>query len=36
MIARQLNVSARAAQDMAPALGLRELTGRTGFRAWGV
>ena len=36
MIARQLNVSARAAQDMAPALGLRELTGRTRFRAWGV
>jgi hypothetical protein len=36
MIARQLNVSARAAQDMAPELGLRELTGRTRFRAWGV
>ncbi len=36
MIARHLNVSARAAQDMAPALGLRELTGRTRFRAWGV
>ena len=35
MIARQLNISARAAQDMAPALGLRELTGRTRFRAWG-
>jgi hypothetical protein len=36
MIARHLNISARAAQDMAPALGLRELTGRTRFRAWGV
>jgi hypothetical protein len=35
MIAQHLNVSARAAQDMAPALGLRELTGRTRFRAWG-
>jgi hypothetical protein len=36
MIARELKISARAAQDMAPALGLRELTDRTRFRAWGV
>jgi len=31
MIARELKISARAAQDMAPMLGLRELTGRDGF-----
>ena len=36
MIAAALGVTARAAQDMAPALGLRELTGRSRFRAWGV
>jgi hypothetical protein len=36
MIARELKISARAAQDMAPMLGLRELTGRGRFRAWGV
>ncbi len=36
MIAQSLHISARAAQDMAPALGLRELTGRGRFRAWGV
>ena len=36
MIARALDVSTRAAQDMAPALGLRELTGRERYRAWGV
>ena len=36
MIAQSLRISARAAQDLAPALGLRELTGRGRFRAWGV
>jgi hypothetical protein len=36
MIARELKISARAAQDMAPMLGLRELTSRGRFRAWGV
>ncbi|MBM3651902.1 MAG: DUF1612 domain-containing protein, partial [Alphaproteobacteria bacterium] len=36
MIAAALKISQRAAQDMAPALGLREITGRSRFRAWAV
>ena len=36
MIAAELNITARAAQDLVAALGLRELTGRGRYRAWGV
>lgn len=36
MIARELGVTPRAAQDMAGALGLREMTGRGRYRAWGI
>jgi hypothetical protein len=36
MIARELGVTPRAAQDMVRELGLREATGRGRYRAWGV
>jgi hypothetical protein len=36
MIAAGLGVTPRAAQDMAAELGLRELTGRGRYRAWGI
>jgi hypothetical protein len=36
MIAAELNITPRAAQDLVAALGLRELTGRGRYRAWGV
>lgn len=36
MIARELGVTPRAAQDMVAELGLREATGRTRYRAWGI
>jgi hypothetical protein len=36
MIARELDISARAAQDLVGKLGLREATGRGRYRAWGI
>ena len=36
MIAAELHITARAAQDLVAALGLREITGRGRYRAWGV
>jgi hypothetical protein len=36
MIAAALGVTPRAAQDMVAELGLREITGRGRYRAWGV
>lgn len=36
MIAKSLHVSHRAAQDLVAELGLRELTGRGRYRAWGM
>ncbi|ACI94751.1 conserved hypothetical protein [Afipia carboxidovorans OM5] len=36
MIAEELKVTPRAAQDMVAELGLREATGRGRYRAWGV
>lgn len=36
MIAAELGVTPRAAQDMVAALGLREMTGRGRYRAWGL
>jgi Protein of unknown function (DUF1612)/HTH DNA binding domain len=36
MIAAQLGVTPRAAQDMVRELGLREMTGRGRYRAWGI
>jgi hypothetical protein len=36
MIATALGVTPRAAQDMAAELGLREITGRGRYRAWGI
>jgi hypothetical protein len=36
MIAAELGVTPRAAQDMVRELGLRELTGRGRYRAWGI
>lgn len=36
MIAQELKVTPRAAQDMVRELGLREATGRGRYRAWGV
>jgi hypothetical protein len=36
MIAAELGVTARAAQDLVAALGLREITGRGRYRAWAV
>ena len=35
-IAAELKVTPRAAQDLVAELGLRELTGRTRYRCWGV
>ncbi|WOJ91647.1 RHE_PE00001 family protein (plasmid) [Methylocapsa polymorpha] len=36
MIAAELGVTPRAAQDMVAELGLREITGRGRYRAWGI
>ena len=36
MIAEELGVTPRAAQDMVAELGLREMTGRGRYRAWGI
>lgn len=36
MIARELSITPRAAQDLVGRLGLREATGRGRYRAWGV
>ncbi|MET1045390.1 MAG: RHE_PE00001 family protein [Hyphomicrobium sp.] len=36
MIATELRVSQRAAQDLVNELGVREMTGRGRFRAWGI
>src|SRR4051794_25747597 len=36
MIAAELGVTPRAAQDLIAALGIREMTGRGRYRAWGV
>ena len=36
LLARELKVSARAAQNLIAELGLRELTGRRRYRAWGI
>ncbi|MBD3849636.1 DUF1612 and helix-turn-helix domain-containing protein [Bosea sp. SSUT16] len=36
MIAEQLKITPRAAQDLVAALGLREATGRGRYRAWGI
>lgn len=36
MIAEELGISARAAQDLVAELGLREATGRGRHRAWGI
>jgi predicted transcriptional regulator len=36
MIADELGVTPRAAQDLVAELGLREMTGRGRYRAWGV
>jgi hypothetical protein len=36
MIAAELGVTPRAAQTMVAALGLREITGRGRYRAWGI
>jgi hypothetical protein len=36
MIAQELKITPRAAQDLVAALGLREATGRGRYRAWGI
>ena len=36
MIAKELSITARAAQDLVAELGLREATGKGRYRAWGV
>ena len=36
IIAAELSITPRAAQDLVAALGLREITGRGRYRAWGV
>jgi hypothetical protein len=36
MIAKELSVTSRAAQDLVSELGLREATGKTRYRAWGI
>jgi Mn-dependent DtxR family transcriptional regulator len=36
MIAAELHVTPRAAQTMVAELGLREMTGRGRYRAWGI
>jgi hypothetical protein len=36
MIAEELKITPRAAQDLVAELGLREATGRGRYRAWGI
>ena len=36
LIARELKVTPRAAQDLVAELSLREMTGRGRYRAWGI
>jgi hypothetical protein len=36
MIAEELGITTRAAQDLVAELGIREMTGRGRYRAWGV
>jgi hypothetical protein len=36
MIAKELKITPRAAQDLVAELGLREATGRGRYRAWGI
>ena len=36
MIAKELKITPRAAQDLVTELGLREATGRGRYRAWGI
>ena len=36
MIAKELKITSRAAQDLVGELGLREATGRRRYRAWGI
>jgi hypothetical protein len=36
LIAAELGITPRAAQDLIAALGIREMTGRGRYRAWGV
>jgi len=36
MIAKELKITSRAAQDLVGELGLREATGRGRYRAWGI
>jgi hypothetical protein len=36
MIAKQLSITSRAAQNLVAELGMREATGRARYRAWGV
>jgi len=36
MVAKELSVTPRAAQDLVAELGLREATGKRRYRAWGV
>jgi hypothetical protein len=36
MIAEELGIMSRAAQDLVGELGLREATGRGRYRAWGI
>jgi predicted transcriptional regulator len=36
MIAQELQITPRAAQDLVAELGLREATGRGRYRAWGI
>jgi hypothetical protein len=36
LIARELKVTPRAAQDLVAELDLREMTGRGRYRAWGI
>ena len=36
MIAHELKITPRAAQNLVAALGLREATGRLRYRAWGI
>ena len=36
MIAEELRITTRAAQDLVAELGLREATGRGRYRAWGI
>ena len=36
MIAKELDITPRAAQNLVAELGLREVTGRGRYRAWGI